>query len=194
MPETTEEVKYIPDYAIVRLPNGEAGYITRNGGSGHPVVRVKKPGPRSGLLPRKKPSNPHRPQDEASRLFPVNGASLEVDPDDVLEILHFPVELAARWLREAAPEERTRQALVITTFPERITSDDVGREVASVMGIDWEWRTPPRGTLVVAVQPRYGSPAGTAVAIESPGWERPLWYDATAIRLLPLEADRQPAN
>jgi hypothetical protein len=178
MPETTELVKYIPDYSIVRLPDGKAGYVTRNTGSGRPIVRVKKP------------SNPHRPQDEASRLFPVNGSSLEVDPDDVLEILHFPVELAARWLRAAAPEERTRQALVITTFPEHITSDDEGREVASVMGCDWEWRTPPTGTVVVAVRPRYGFPAGTAVAIEAPGWERPLWYDATAIRLLPLEPGR----
>jgi len=159
MPETTEVVKYIPDYTIVRLPDGEAGYVTRNGGSGHPWVRV-------------------------------NGSSVEVNPDDVLEILHFPVELAARWLREAVPEKRTCQALVITTFPEHITSDDVGREVASIMGVDWEWRTPPRGTLVVAVQPRYGFPAGTAVAIEAPGWERPLWYDVTAIRLLPLEPKR----
>jgi hypothetical protein len=159
MPETTEEVKYIPDYTIVRLPDGKAGYVTRNSGSGNPVVRA-------------------------------SDLSLEVDPDDVLEILHFPVELAARWLWEAAPEERTHQALVITTFPEQITSDDVGREVASVMSAGWEWRTPPRGTLVVAVQPRYGFPAGVAVAIEAPGWKRPLWYDATAIRLLPLEPKR----
>ena len=159
MPETTEKVKYIPDYTIVRLPDGKAGYITRNGGSGNPVVRA-------------------------------SDLSLGVDPDDVLEILRFPVELAARWLREAAPEERTRQALVINTFPEHITSDDVGREVTSVMGCDWEWRTPPRGTLVAAVQPRYGFPGGTAVAIEVPGWEKPLWYDTAAIRLLPLGPER----
>ncbi len=163
MLETTELARYIPDYSIVRLPNGETGYITKNGSLGNPQVRV-------------------------------NGSSVDVDPDDVLEIFHFPVELAARWLREAVPEERTCQALVITTFPEHITSDDVGRKVASVMGIDWEWRTPPRCTVVVAVRPRYGFPAGVAVAIESPHWERPLWYDATALRLLPLEPDLQPTN
>jgi hypothetical protein len=99
----------------------------------------------------------------------------------------FPVELTARWLRETDPEKPAREALVITTFPEHITSEDVGRKVASVMGCDWEWRTPPKGTVVVAVQPRYGFPGGVAVAIEAPGWERPLWYDATAIRLLPLD-------
>ena len=76
----------------------------------------------------------------------------------------------------------------INTFPQPITPADVGRRVAAIQGIDWDWRIPTNAEsvgVVEEVQPCY-SPAATMVRVSVAG--RDLgWYTAGSIRLIPDE-------
>ena len=79
----------------------------------------------------------------------------------------------------------------ITTFPDHITRADIGRHVAAVRGMDWEWYTPCEDTIIVDVRTCYCPPT-TLVKVASETAGLALWFASTDIRLLPLELEPQP--
>ena len=77
------------------------------------------------------------------------------------------------------------QTFDLDTAPQSITPDDVGRAVAAIQSIDWDWIIPASmglTGLVEDVQPSY-CPAATMVRVSVAG--RDLgWYASHSVRLV----------
>ena len=67
-----------------------------------------------------------------------------------------------------------------------ITCDDIGRRIAAVRGIDWDWHAQPEGVVVLDVQTVYPFP-GVCVQIGS-GDGAGYWYSVADIRLARAKA------
>ncbi len=76
----------------------------------------------------------------------------------------------------------------INGFTDPITPADVGHRVSTVRGVDWEWRTPPDGTVVLDVRTVYEQPPGVRAKVGANGTGH--WYDVADIRLAPRENNR----
>ena len=70
------------------------------------------------------------------------------------------------------------------TYYSVITERDIGRQVALIRGIDYEWSDAPPGTVVTDVNYVYVG-ARTVATIASPEWG-PFNYSACELRLEPL--------
>jgi len=63
-----------------------------------------------------------------------------------------------------------------------ITRADIGRRVTSLRKIDWDWYTPAKDAVVLAVETHY-YPAYIAVKVGSEIAGLALWYAASDVKL-----------
>ena len=73
------------------------------------------------------------------------------------------------------------------TGEQTITLADVGRRVMAIRGINWDWLTPSKDTIVVRVQ--INQPWGTQAVVASKSFA--LCFDPANIRLLPRDLETQ---